>query len=190
MARSSGDRVSKLRQQHLDARRHMTDAERSAASDSINRQLLRSRSYARANSIGVYLASADEVDLDAFIHTAWLHEKRVYAPRVAQNHEMFFLELSRDTRIVRNRYGIWEPDEGTAVSPRSLDWIIVPMVAFDSENHRIGMGGGYYDRALSFAQHRHHVLPPRLTGIAFACQESTGFSANPWDIGVSRVVSA
>ena len=187
MARSSGDHVSKLRQQHLDARRRMTDAERSAASDSINRQLLRSRHYARANTIGVYLATADEVDLDAFIRTSWLHGKRVYAPRVAQNREMFFLQLSANTRIVRNQYGIWEPDEGIDVSPRSLDWIIVPMVAFDSENHRIGMGGGYYDRALRFAKHRHHVLPPRLTGVAFACQETTSFAANPWDIGVSRV---
>ena len=167
----------------------MTSEERSAASDSINRQLLRSRQFARAKSIGVYLATRDEVDLDAFIRGAWRQNKRVYAPRVSRNHEMFFLELSSDSRIVRNRFGIWEPVDGIEVAPRSLDWIIVPMVVFDTDNHRIGMGGGYYDRALSFAQHRHRVLLPRLSGVAFACQEAAPFASNPWDIGVSRVFS-
>ena len=167
----------------------MSVAERSAASDSINRQLLRSRQFARADSIAVYLATRDEVDLDAFIRSAWHLGKRVYAPRVARNREMFFLQLFPDTRIVRNRFGIWEPADGVDVSPRSLDWIILPLVAFDADNHRIGMGGGYYDRALAFTRHRHRVLKPRLTGVAFNCQKSDSFSANPWDIGVSRVYS-
>ena len=167
----------------------MSVAERSAASDSINRQLLRSRQFARADSIGVYLATLDEVDLDPLIHSAWSLGKRVYAPRVAHNREMFFLQLSPDSRIVRNRFGIWEPAEGADVSPRALDWIILPMVVFDAGNHRIGMGGGYYDRALAFTRHRHRALKPRLTGVAFDCQKSVPFAANPWDIGVSRVYS-
>ena len=167
----------------------MTGSERSAASDSINRQLLRSRQFGRAQAIGVYLATIDEVDLDAFIRTAWALDKRVYAPRVAHNHEMFFLPLSPESAIVRNQYGIWEPAEGVEVSPGMLDWIILPMAVFDSNNHRIGMGGGYYDRALAFTRYHHAALPPRLTGVAFACQKAAPFASNPWDIGVSRVYS-
>jgi 5-formyltetrahydrofolate cyclo-ligase len=187
--RASDDLVNELRQRHLDARRQLSALERSVASDSINRQLLRSRQFARAQSIGVYLATYDEVDLDAFIRTAWSVGKCVYAPRVARNHEMFFLQLSPESEMVRNQFGIREPVDSVAVSPRTLDWIILPMVVFDADNNRIGMGGGYYDRALAFTQHRHNVLMPRLSGVAFACQESSHLSANPWDIGVSRVYS-
>ncbi len=187
MPRASDDSGDDLRQRHLAARRQMSVLERSAASDSINRQLIRSRMFSRANSIGVYLATRDEVDLDTLIRVAWRQDKRVYAPRVLRNREMFFLELAPNSRIVRNRFGIWEPADGLEVSPYSLDWIIVPMVVFDANNHRIGMGGGYYDRALAFAQHRHPVLLPRLSGVAFACQQAAPFSSNPWDIGVSRV---
>lgn len=189
MPPASDDIVSELRQKHLSARRHMTGPERSAASDAINRQLLRSRQFARADAIGVYLATVDEVDLDAFIRSAWTLGKRVYAPRVAHNHEMFFLRLSPESAIARNRYGIWEPADGVEVSPRALDWIILPMAVFDANNHRIGMGGGYYDRALAFTRHHHAVLTPRLTGVAFACQKAAPFASNPWDIGVSRVYS-
>ena len=165
----------------------MTAAERGTASDSINRQLLRSRRFRNSNAIGVYLATHDEVDLDAFIWSAWARGKRIYAPRVAHNHEMFFLQLLPESRLIRNQYGIWEPDEGAGVSPRELDWIILPMVAYDNDGHRIGMGGGYYDRALAFARHRHRSVKPWLTGAAFACQEALHIIANPWDIGVSRV---
>jgi 5-formyltetrahydrofolate cyclo-ligase len=129
----------------------------------------------------------DEVDLDGFIRIAWACGKKLFAPRILRKHEMFFVELGPDSPVVRNRYGIWESPNGHARAARTLDWILVPMVAFDADMHRIGMGGGYYDRALAFARHTQSAKLPRLTGVAFACQEVAAISANPWDIGVSRV---
>ena len=92
-----------------------------------------------------------------------------------------------ESKLVRNRYGIWEVDDDQYFPARSLDWIILPMVAFDAEMHRVGMGGGYYDRALAFARHSHAWSQPRLAGVAFARQQVANLHANPWDIGVSRV---
>ena len=176
-----------IRARCIEARRRMSPAQRSAASDSIVRQLLRSRLFARSCSIGVYLAMSDEVDLDSFVRVAWACGKRVFVPRILRKHEMFFVEMRPESQLVRNHYGIWEVDDDRFFVPRSLDWIILPMVAFDAEMHRVGMGGGYYDRALAFARHGHACAKPRLTGVAFARQQVARLHANPWDIGVSRV---
>ncbi len=176
-----------IRQLCLEARRRLTPVERYSASDTIVRQLLRSRQFARSRSIGVYLAMQDEVNLDGFIRTAWTCGKKLFVPRILRKHEMFFVELRPDSSIVRNRYGIWEPRDGRTKAARALDWIVVPMVAFDGAMNRVGMGSGYYDRALAFARHTHSASLPRLTGVAFACQEVPAIAANPWDIGVSRV---
>ena len=187
MPDTQDDNADVIRRRHLEARRRMSSIERSAASDAINRQLLRSRLFAASKTIGVYLATDDEVDLDGFISAAWARGKQLYAPRILRKNKMFFAELLPETRLVSNRFGIWEPDSSDGLSANQLDWILVPMVAFDSELHRIGMGGGYYDRALAFTKHHHPVLKPRLSGVAFACQQTPKISANPWDIGVSRV---
>jgi 5-formyltetrahydrofolate cyclo-ligase len=176
-----------IRKRCLEARRRLTAVERHAASDAIVRQLLRSNLFARSQTIGVYFSMYDEVDLDGFIRTAWACGKKLFAPRILRKHEMFFVELGPDSLVIRNRYGIWESRNGQVRAARTLDWIVVPMVAFDTDMHRIGMGGGYYDRALAFARHTQAVRLPRLTGVAFACQEVAAISANPWDIGVSRV---
>ena len=176
-----------IRRRCLEARRRLTPAERYRASDAIVRQLLRSRLFARSRSIGVYLAMHDEVNLDSFIRTAWTCGKQLFVPRILRKREMFFVELRPESSIVRNRYGIWEPRDGHAVGAWALDWIVVPMVAFDGAMNRVGMGSGYYDRALAFAHHTHSATLPRLTGVAFACQKVPAIAANPWDIGVSRV---
>jgi len=165
----------------------MTPAERASASDTICRRLLLTRTFSRSRDIAAYLAMPDEVNLDSFIRAAWASGKRIYVPRILPGYEMQFTRIATDTQIVRNRFGIWEPEEGAAIDARRLDWVIVPLVAFDRSAHRIGMGGGYYDRAFAFLRYRNRSLKPRLSGVAFACQETTQITPNPWDIGLSGV---
>ena len=176
-----------LRTKMLDARRALSPAYRAAASDAICRKLVRSRQFERSTTIAVYFAQEDEVDLSNFVDAAWQSGKRVFAPIVAQKYEMFFSAVSRNSDLRRNRYGIWEVEQGEIITAEQLDWVLLPIVAFDAAMHRIGMGSGYYDRAFAFRMHRHRVLKPRMTGVAFACQETASIARNPWDIGVSRV---
>ena len=178
---------AELRQKHLAIRRSLDADYRSHASDTICRKLVRSRLFARSDAIAVYFALADEVDLGKFVENAWRCGKRVYAPVIVRKRQMFFSRVTRNDELSRNRYGIWEPKNGEQIAARDLDWVLMPLVAFDAALHRIGMGGGYYDRAFAFRNHRHRATPPHLTGVAFACQETDGIEQNPWDIGVSRV---
>ena len=176
-----------LRHRHMTARRRMTSVERASASDTICRRLSLTRMFCRSRDIAAYLAMYDEVNLDSFIRAAWASGKRIYVPRILPGYEMQFTRLATDTQIVRNRFGIWEPEAGDIIEAHRLDWAIVPLVAFDRSAHRIGMGGGYYDRAFAFLRHKNRTLKPRLSGVAFACQETAQITPNPWDIGLSRV---
>ena len=100
---------------------------------------------------------------------------------------MLFREMRPDTPLEKNDYGIWEPTSGAFLSPRKLDAVIAPTVAFDDDNNRIGMGGGYFDRCFAYLRYRKIWLRPKLVGLAFECQRVEKISANPWDIPLYRV---
>lgn len=61
------------------------------------------------------------------------------------NMESYYLD---ESKLELNAWGIPEPVEGTITDPSSIDMILVPLLAFDNEGHRVGYGKGYYDRFL------------------------------------------
>jgi 5-formyltetrahydrofolate cyclo-ligase len=85
----------------------------------------------------------------------------------------------------RNRYGITEP-RGIRhhLAAARLDLVIMPLVAFDADGNRLGMGGGYYDRALARRNHRRI-----LVGVAFSVQQSPAVPALPWDVPLDIVIT-
>ena len=106
---------------------------------------------------------------------------------------MTFVPLDRDARLRRNRFGIEELEVSSSrrVQASGLDTILVPLVGFDAACHRLGMGAGFYDRALQRrgrspdAAFRH----PRLIGIAYDVQRVERIEPAPWDVALDMVVS-
>ena len=90
-----------------------------------------------------------------------------------------------------NRFGIPEPSRRNRRLRLAwtLDLLLVPLVGFDTECHRLGMGGGYYDRTLSYLSHRDHWRRPRLIGLAHECQRVAALPVRPWDIPLDFVVT-
>ena len=88
-----------------------------------------------------------------------------------------------------NRYGIPEPvlaPEST-LAPDQLGWALLPLLGFNRQGGRLGMGGGYYDRAFAFR--RASGALPRLVGVGYAFQELPGLAAQDWDVPVDAVVT-
>ena len=181
--------ISKQRSHALSARRSMSREQRDAARKIINNKLVRSREFIAAKSVACYLPMRDEVDPSHIIARAWRANKRVFCPVMGNQGDMIYRQLDRDTTLLRNNFGLWEPVDSEIISPRQLDLVVTPLVAFDKNNNRIGMGGGYFDRCFSFLRHRKHWLSPKLIGIAFACQEINQIDPNPWDIRLYDVCS-
>ena len=174
--------MRELRSKALHARRAMNVEYRAAASKIICEKVIRSSSFSAASLLACYLPMQDEVDTRRIIERAWCAKKRIFVPITRTKGKMFFREIHPNTTLVRNSMSIWEPVTGEIVHPRELQMVVTPLVAFDRFNHRIGMGGGYYDRSFSFLRHRKHWFKPKLFGVAFKCQEIEKITPNPWDI--------
>jgi 5-formyltetrahydrofolate cyclo-ligase len=181
--------VTQLRDRGIEERSKLPDQLHAEYSLSICRRFLNSPFFFRCQNIACYLSFADEVDTSMIIERAWRTKKRVFVPIIETGHEMRFIEIKRNTRIERNQYGIWEPVSGHEISPRELDVVVTPLVAFDEKLHRIGMGGGYFDRCFSFLKGNQQWVHPKLVGLAFECQKVEKITPKPWDIRLYHVFS-
>jgi 5-formyltetrahydrofolate cyclo-ligase len=182
--------MQEIRNKALSSRRALSVEQRDTESEIICNRVVHSREFRSAKLIACYLPTHDEVDTRKIIARSWSMKKRVFVPVVREHAQMSFREIHPDTPMRRNQYAIWEPETGEFVSARALDIVVAPTVAFDSNRHRIGMGGGYYDRCFAFLRHRKCWLKPKLFGIAFDCQKIENISPNPWDIRLYRVISS
>ena len=100
-----------------------------------------------ADTIALYLADENEVDLRPLLPLLW-ETKRIAVPVCAAKGAMCMSELTEDAPLVKNRYGIEEPATLKLLPASAFDVIVVPIVAFDANGHRLGHGMGYYDRYL------------------------------------------
>lgn len=84
----------------------------------------------------------------------WLQQQypaiRLVVPKViAGSSELVHIELAPDCQIIENKWGIPEPVAGQLISAADIDFCLVPLLAADSRGHRLGYGGGFYDRFLA-----------------------------------------
>ncbi len=181
--------IAQLRKRGLRARRLLDEQTRAHASQVIAERFVHSHEFMACDTIACYLPSYDEVDTSLIIERAWRANKRIFVPVVADKHDMFFRQLLPETRLERSRFDLWEPVSGAGIDADQIDVVVTPVVAFDDARHRIGMGGGYFDRCFSFLKHRRQWLRPKLMGVAFDCQKVEKIEPNPWDIRLYSVTT-
>ena len=75
------------------------------------------------------------------------------------------------------------------MNARRLDVMLLPLVGFDSEGRRLGMGGGYYDATLAYLRSRRRWRKPLLVGVAYACQQLKEVPAEPWDVRLDMILT-
>lgn len=141
-----------LRAVALSRRDALPAAERAASSAFITAALQTMPAYAAARTVMLYVSFGSEVETGDLITSALAGGKRVTVPKVIKSEGALVVSLLTDPArdLAPGAYGILEPryDALRPVRPDSLDLIVVPGVAFDTEGRRIGYGGGYYDRFL------------------------------------------
>ncbi|PKM30801.1 MAG: 5-formyltetrahydrofolate cyclo-ligase [Gammaproteobacteria bacterium HGW-Gammaproteobacteria-11] len=174
-------------------RRSLTPAEQSAAAKALFKLLAQQPLFRRSQHIAFYLANDGEIDPDLLLKHAQRLGKTCYLPVLRRwpRQHMAFQALQPGQRWVKNRYGIAEPQPLRRRQPPAwrLSLIFLPLVGFDSQGNRLGMGGGFYDRALSYKARRHSWSGPKLVGLAHRCQQVEKLTAASWDIGLDAIVT-
>lgn len=181
----------------LDIRHHMRQQRRrlpphyrAQAARQLAEHLSQSSLFRQAHRLACFFSADGEIDTEPAIHMAWQQRKAVFLPVLQADHStpLAFRAYRRDSAMQRNRYGILEPGEGELVAGHALDLVLAPLVAFDAQGNRLGMGGGYYDRTFAHVQHQ-HARHPRLLGLAYAFQQVQALPAEPWDVPLSGVAT-
>ncbi len=183
---------SALRKQLRQQRRALDDDTQQLHALLITEQLRNQPIYKRSKSIAAYLAADGEIDAEHLIYHAWRSHKQVYLPVLSPFADrLYFAPFKPGCKIKYNRFNIAEPD----VHPRDwkkasqLDLILMPLVGFDNEGNRLGMGGGFYDRSLAFT--RYHSTPhrPSLVGLAHQLQQVGQLPHQPHDVPMQMIVT-
>jgi 5-formyltetrahydrofolate cyclo-ligase len=175
----------------LHSRRH--------AEKSIVRQIRRQPKFIGSRKVGLYIDAFGEVPTDALIKLCFKLHKSVYLPVVhLENKPLAWSRVTqhqwRNKRMTRHRFGMKQPFKQRGISVKSLDLLFMPLVAFDPKGHRLGMGGGFYDRTLAHCasvQERRKLQPskPLRVGVAYDFQRIETIQSNTWDISIHSVVT-
>lgn len=123
-------------------------------SEIIFRKVSEMNEYIIANSIYAYMDFNNEVLTRAFIAKALGDGKHVAIPKV-EDGKMKFYYIENLKQVEEGTHGIMEPKRGCDPADSETALMIMPGVAFDPKCHRVGYGGGFYDRYLT--EHRNHI---------------------------------
>jgi len=186
--------VGAVRRRLRQLRRALPAGARTRAERDIARALRHLRVFRPGARIGVYLAVRGEANITSSLDAARSAGATLYAPRITSRRRstMVFVPLAPHGGTVNNVFGIAEPRAraGQRQPVTHLDAILVPLVGFDRRGHRLGMGAGFYDRALQRRQDASRAWKrPRLIGVAFALQELPAIDAASWDVGLDCIVT-
>lgn len=171
--------IKALRAAHTDEQIH-------ELSLGVRDRVLTLQEYRQAEVIYAYVDCKHEVETSDIIRAAWADGKRVAVPKVLGQDMKFFYITSLENDLEEGYYGIREPYEKHAADESGDEekaLMLMPGVAFDEERHRIGYGGGFYDRFLE--------VHPKLSRVAlafeFQVKESVPYEA--FDICPEKIVT-
>jgi 5-formyltetrahydrofolate cyclo-ligase len=177
-----------LRREMRARRRALPAAVRIAAAEALAQRLLSLPCAPTSGFVAGYWAMDGEIAVHAW-QLRLPRECTYCLPVLHEDGELRFAPWRAGAPVVSNRHGIPEPDvPASALLPaQALTFVVAPLVAFDVDGHRLGMGGGWYDRTFAFRRER--AAPPHLVGAAFATQQVESVFPEDWDMPLDALCS-
>ncbi len=180
-------RKERLRKRVLAVRMGLDRSQVEVGGQAILERVLGLEAYRRAKLVHTYISSKEnEVNTRALIGTCLAQGKRVAVPVVLPGtRTMAHALIDGLDQLVGGPYGLAQPDPAAAIwlpSEARIDLVVVPGLAFDRRGHRIGWGGGYYDRFLA------HVQTIKI-GLCYDELVLDCIPSEPHDVPMDRVVA-
>ena len=142
--------------------------------------------FRNAKHIAIFTPNDGEIETIDTINFLKHQGYYVYLP-ILVGEKLKFAKMGKLFR--KNRFGIDEPIFSPLVGAHKMNLILMPLVGFDTSKNRLGMGGGFYDKTLSFHTKLKNFRVPKLFGLAFDAQEVSRLSSQPWDVPVDGIVT-
>ncbi|MCU1740332.1 MULTISPECIES: 5-formyltetrahydrofolate cyclo-ligase [Pseudomonas] len=175
------------------ARRALSASEQRQAARGLYRQLAQHPLFRRARHISLYLPTDGEIDPRLLLREAQRRGKHTYLPVLSAwpRTRMVFQRIRPGEKLQPNRFRILEPRVKLAAQRKvwTLDLVLLPLVGFDIEGGRLGMGGGFYDRSLAYLARRQSWRKPTLLGLAHECQKVGKLNQASWDVPLQGTVT-
>lgn len=179
-----------LRQEMMARRQALEGAERQRLSQAAQAHLIASEWFDRAGLILLYQPMRGETETSLVAAAALKAGKRLALPRVVKSPRglTLYAYAGDPGALAPGAYGILEPDPGWAqVGPGEVGLAVVPGVAFDRHGHRLGYGGGFYDRTLPLVRSANPAAV--LVGLAYEFQVVPALPRDPHDIPVDGLAT-
>jgi 5-formyltetrahydrofolate cyclo-ligase len=178
-----------LRRRLLSARKSVSPVQHRSWSGLIQESALRFAPYLAAAEVALYSPIDTEVDTKAILAHALTSKKAVFFPKIGPDNSGWFFQVKAETDLIPGRFGIAEPAAGLPLplrdQERAQDTIMfIPGIAFDIGGHRLGRGGGAYDRMLTALKRR-----ATFVGLAFEMQILEGLPTEEWDQRIHYVIT-
>ncbi|MFC1588990.1 5-formyltetrahydrofolate cyclo-ligase [Pseudomonadota bacterium] len=179
---------NQLRHYKREQRRKLNPEQQARHAEQLAELILQQTTFIRHQKIAVYLANDGEIDPAHIVNHAWDQGKQVYLPVLsAHENSLLFAPFETETPLCRNQFGIDEPNIAPEhwLKAEHMDLILLPLVAFDEQANRMGMGGGFYDRSL--ANIREHKT--QLIGLAHEVQKVEQLDVQNWDVPLDAIAT-
>lgn len=146
-----------LRKIMMFQRNSLSDMDKESMTNAITNHIISQSFFFESNNICIYQAFRNEVDCSYIMEHAYSSNKNVYVPITdLKTKTIEFYNVDYNTKWKIGAYGIIEPENKEnlcKLTEKAL--ILIPGLVFDQQKHRIGYGGGYYDKYL--ALHHQHI---------------------------------
>jgi 5-formyltetrahydrofolate cyclo-ligase len=185
-----------IRREVRHKRSKLNDVRQQEQGELLFEKLSEQKEIVNANKIAIYLANDGELNTQPFINWCLKNYISVYLPVIHpfSKGNLLFLKYTESSILIKNKYGILEPklDVRDIITLDKLDIIFTPLVAFDEQGNRLGMGGGFYDRTLAtwhvqYQKSKQTKLLP--IGLAHDCQKVKYIPHESWDIPLPIIIT-
>lgn len=184
-----GDDKEQIRERLRMRRRELAASHRREASRDVCERLASWAPTAESGPLAGYLSFDNEVDVEPFLERQLRGGRGVALPRVVDDESMEYVEVDDLEAVEEGAFGIREP-VGEASAIAQLEVFLVPGVGFDRDGGRVGMGWGYYDRALGRRREADTETAALFVGVCYDCQLSEKpLPTEPHDVVMDAVVT-
>ncbi|MCY4665198.1 MAG: 5-formyltetrahydrofolate cyclo-ligase [Acidimicrobiaceae bacterium] len=183
---SVSDAKARLRAEMRSRRAGLSTTDADEAGAAVTRRLESLPAVAVARRVAAYRAVRGEIPLDGLLDG---ERREVFTlPRVMGD-DLEFLAWRKGQTFAPGSFGIPEPVDGEVVAFADHDAVLVPLTAFDGRCHRLGQGGGFYDRALASLLSGAGAVRPVAIGVAYSFQQVAHVPQDRWDVPLDAVAT-